>query len=103
MLLDIQSAFNSIQPCHIWERLLEHGCPPDAAEWYYEYLKYRVINIEGKNSNFTTNISIGFPQGGVCSASFWAVAYNEEVKILNTRGMDGQVYADDSCALIGGT
>jgi len=39
----------------------------------------------------------------VCSASFWAVAYDEAVKILNARGIEGQVYADDSCALIGGT
>jgi ribonuclease HI len=103
VFLDIQSAFDSIQPRHIRDKLLEHGCPPDAAEWYHEYLKYRVIIIEGKNSKFTTNISVGFPQGGVCSASFWAVAYDEAVKILNARGIEGQVYADDSCALIGGT
>jgi ribonuclease HI len=103
VFLDIQSAFDSIQPRHIREKLLEHGCPVDAAEWYFEYLKYRVIIIEGKNSKFTTNISVGFPQGGVCSASFWAIAYNEAVKILNARGLEGQVYADDSCALIGGT
>ena len=101
--MDIQSAFDSIPPYHIRNKLLEHGCPPDAAEWYYEYLKYRVIIIEGKNSNFTTHIALGFPQGGVCSASFWAIAYNEAVKILNARGLEGQVYADDSCALIGGT
>ena len=103
VFLDIQSAFDSIQPVHIRDKLLEHGCPADAAEWYYEYLRYRTIIIEGKNSSYTTNISIGFPQGGVCSASFWAVAYDEAVKILNARGIEGQVYADDSCALIGGT
>jgi hypothetical protein len=102
VFLDIQSAFDSIQPRHIRDKLLEHGCPVDAAEWYHEYLRYRVIIIEGKHCTFTTNISIGFPQGGVCSASFWAVAYDEAVKILNARGIEGQVYADDSCALIGG-
>jgi ribonuclease HI len=103
VFLDIQSAFDSIQPGHIKDKLIEHGCPYDAANWYYEYLKYRTISIEGKNCSYTTDISVGFPQGGVCSASFWSIAYNEAVKILNSRGMEGQVYADDSCALIGGT
>jgi ribonuclease HI len=103
VFLDIQSAFDSIQPSHIRTKLLEHGCPCDAADWYYEYLTYRIINIEGKNCSYSTNIAVGFPQGGVCSASFWSIAYNDAVKILNSRGMEGQVYADDSCALIGGT
>jgi len=103
VFLDIQSAFDSIHPGHIKDKLLEHGCPQDAANWYYEYLTYRIINIEGKNCCYSTDIAVGFPQGGVCSASFWSIAYNEAVKILNSRGMEGQVYADDSCALIGGT
>ena len=102
VFLDIQSAFDSILPGHIRARIIEHGCPLDAAEWYYEYLRFRVIQIEGKHDNFTSNISVGFPQGGVCSANFWAIAYDEAVKILNSRGLEGQVYADDSCALIGG-
>ena len=39
----------------------------------------------------------------MCSASFWAIACDGVVKILNSRGISCQVYADDSCALIGGT
>jgi uncharacterized protein related to proFAR isomerase len=44
----------------------------------------------------------GLPQGGVCSAKFWAIAYNEAVEILNRNGVRGTVYADDSSALASG-
>jgi hypothetical protein len=59
--------------------------------------------LSSKFESFNTVINRGFPQGGVCSANFWSIAYNEAVKILNARGVTGKVYADDSCALIGGT
>ena len=103
VFLDIQAAFDSISPVHIKSRLLRHGCPEEVAEWYYGYLTHRVIFIEGKHDQYRSIIGKGFPQGGVCSASFWAIAYNEAVEILNSRGLTGKVYADDSCALIGGT
>ena len=61
------------------------------------------MTIEGSNTTFTSTFNKGFPQGGVCSASFWSIAYDEAVKILNSRGIQGKVYADDSCALMGGT
>ena len=103
VFLDIQAAFDSIDAVHIKESLLRHGCPQDMAEWYFHYLKHREVLIQGKEAEFSTVIDTGFPQGGVCSASFWAIAYDPAVRILNGRGITGQVYADDSCALIGGT
>jgi ribonuclease HI len=103
VFLDIQAAFDSIDPKHIKTQLCAHGCPILIADWYYGYLTYRPITIEGKYNSFSTIINKGFPQGGVCSANFWSIAYNEAVEILNGRGVTGKVYADDSCALIGGT
>ena len=41
--------------------------------------------------------------GGVCSAKFWIIAYNHALQILNTHGVTGFGFADDSCTLIGGT
>jgi ribonuclease HI len=103
VFLDIQAAFDSIDPVHIKQSLLRHGCPQDLADWYYNYLTHREILIQGRDAEYTTVIQKGFPQGGVCSASFWAIAYDPAVRILNARGIVGQVYADDSCALVGGT
>ena len=46
---------------------------------------------------------LDFHRGGVCSAKFWAIAYDEAVRILNEGEVVGTVYADDSSALIRGT
>jgi len=45
----------------------------------------------------------GFPQGGVCSAKFWIVAFNEAINIINEHGATGNGFADDCVTAIGGT
>ena len=47
-------------------------------------------------------IGIGFPQGGVCSAKFWIIAFNEAIEIINEYGVTGQGFADDCGPMIGG-
>ena len=47
-------------------------------------------------------IATGFPQGGVCSAKFWAIAFDEAIEIINEYGATGHGFADDCCTLIGG-
>ena len=46
---------------------------------------------------------MGFPQGGVCSAKFWIIAFDEAAKILNSNGVNGELFADDGNGIIGGT
>ena len=38
---------------------------------------------------------MGFPQGGVCSAKFWIIAFDEAAKILNSHEVTGELFADD--------
>ena len=102
VFLDIQSAFDTIKPEYIAKSLDKHGAPEDLSAWYKNYLTYRRITIEGKNSSYSTVVEEGVQQGGVCSASFWTIAYNRAVEIVNSRGVTGIVYADDSCTLNGG-
>ena len=45
---------------------------------------------------------MGFPQGGVCSAKFWLIAFNFAIKTINTLGIEGNGYADDCSAILGG-
>ena len=59
------------------------------------------IDINGQQISCTT--SLGFPQGGVCSAKFWIIAFNAAISILNKHGVLGLGFADDCVALIGGT
>ena len=95
--------FDSISIDHIKQSLLHYNGDPEFVEWYYSYLGRRYIDIElhGESASFTTGT--GFPQGGVCLASFWLIAFDEAIRIINTRGITGNGYADDCSAIIGGT
>ena len=70
--------------------------------WYDSYITHRniIININGEILELSA--SAGFPQGGVCSAKFWVIAYDEALLILNKHGVHGICFADDSLALRGG-
>ena len=102
IFLDISSAFDSISIDHIRRKLLEHNGTPDMVEWYYSYLGKRFLEVElhGERTQLTTGT--GFPQGGVCSAKFWLIAFDEAIQIINSNGITGNGYADDCSALIGG-
>ena len=46
---------------------------------------------------------MGFPQGGVCSAKFWIIAFDYALDIINTDMTEGQGFADDLCILTKGS
>ena len=102
VFLDIQAAFDTISPEKIKTELLKYGADEDMAKWYYNYITHRNMHltINGVTKKITT--SMGFPQGGVCSAKFWIIAFNEAIEIINTLGVYGNGFADDCVALIGG-
>ena len=103
LFLDISSAFDSISIDHIRNKLLEHNGNPEMVEWYYSYLgrRHLEVSLHGETVHLTT--ATGFPQGGVCSAKFWLIAFDDAVRIINSRGITGNAYADDCSALLGGT
>ena len=39
--------------------------------------------------------------GEVCSAKFWIIAFDKAAKILNSNGVDGELFADDGNGIIG--
>ena len=71
-------------------------------EWYYELLIHRNLKTTYGNFELEVTTSMGFPQGGVCSAKFWIIAFDEGARILNTHGVTGELFADDGNGLIGG-
>ena len=103
VFLDISSAFDSISIDHIKQSLLLHNGDPEMVEWYHSYLgrRYLEVNLHGDSAQLTT--AVGFPQGGVCSAKFWLIAFDQAIQIINEEGIVGNGYADDCSALIGGT
>ena len=102
VFLDIQAAFDTIDPEKVRLSLVEHGGNKDMVNWYYNYIRHRNLHIQIKGCNKILSTDTGFPQGGVCSAKFWIIAFNEAIEILNTHGVHGNGFADDCVALIGG-
>ena len=39
----------------------------------------RMVNYTVGGYTHTVTVEIGFPQGGVCSAKFWIIAFNEAI------------------------
>ena len=88
-----------MDPKKIRESLLQHAGYPNLVNWYYNYIKHRNLHISIKSCNKKLITGTGFPQGGVCSAKLWIIAFNKAIEILNTHGVHG---TDDCVALIGG-
>ena len=103
LFLDIQAAFDTISPNYIKECLLDKQLDKDAVAWYYDYLTHRnlLTNITGYEGKVT--VKTGFPQGGVCSAKFWIIAFNKAIEIINLGTTKGYGFADDICILAGGS
>ena len=49
-----------------------------------------------------TCVDVGFPQGSVCSANFWIIAFDPAIETINENGIFGQVFDDNCTAQIGG-
>ena len=75
----------------------------DLVEWYYRYLTHRNMEFELQGVTCTRSNSMGFPQGGVASAKLWLVTFDKAIEIINSNGIYGIGFADDCCALVGGT
>ena len=71
-------------------------------KWYYNYLTHRNLQAEIGGFKGEVTIDTGFPQGGVCSAKFWIIAFNKAVEIINQWNTVGQGFADDLCMLKAG-
>ena len=103
VFLDISAAFDSIDIDHVQRALIKHGGVPDMVGWYHNYLSHRNLFSELHQEQASCSTGVGFPQGGVCSARFWLVAFNQAIKIINNKFVEGVGYADDCCILMGGT
>ena len=102
LFLDIKSAYDSMDPDHIRSSLLLHGGEDDLVEWYYGYLKSRILRLSIHGDDLVLRATTGFPQGGVASAKFWLIAFNPAIDIINTCFIEGNGYADDCSAVFGG-
>ena len=71
--------------------------------WYYNFITHRNLHVEINGTSTSKTVNIGFPQGGVCSAKFWIIAFNEAIEIINSSGAFGNGFADDCVTMMTGT
>ena len=102
VFLDIAAAFDTIKPDHIRKSLLDKEVDGKLVEWYCKYITERHLTLESDEYVIKTCVGTGFPQGGVCSAKFWIIAFDPAIEILNEGDLFGQGFADDCAVLIGG-
>ena len=102
LFLDISSAFDTIKPEFIRKQLLKHGGDGQMVEWYFNYLTHRDLFFDIQGYKTSRTVDRGFPQGGVCSAKFWIVAFNEALILINQGSFFGNGFADDLGTVIGG-
>ena len=72
------------------------------ADWYKGYITHRNLTTEIGGHKETVTVGVGFPQGGVCSAKFWIIAFDKAIQIINQGDVIGQGFADDLCVLSSG-
>ena len=83
VFLDIAAAFDTIKPVHIRKTLLDKEVDDKLVEWYYKYITERHLTLESDEYEIKTCVDTGFPQGGVCSAKFWIIAFDPAIQIIN--------------------
>ena len=103
LFLDIQAAFDTISPKHIRDCLLEKDIDSDTVAWYFDYLTHRNLNTDITGYKGKVTVDTGFPQGGVCSAKFWIIAFDKALQIINSGTTKGYGLADNICVLEGGS
>ena len=95
IFFDIAAALDTICPGLIKRKLLEHGGDTNMVNWYYKFITHRNLHVEINGTTVSKTVCTGFPQGGVCSAKFWIIAFNEAIEIINSYGAFGNGFADD--------
>ena len=63
---------------------------------------HRNIHYSLDGATIVKSISVGFPQGDVASAKFWLLAFDDAVRIINTKRVKGTAFADDCSGLYSG-
>ena len=83
VLLDIEGAFDNLQPDHAREAYREKGAPEWFLNWYAPYLKERYIVTRYKGVTCYRRLRQAAPQGGVLSTMTWNMIYDSLLIIIN--------------------
>jgi len=103
VLVDFRKAFHSISHSRLLQKLQGLGIAGDLWSWIKDYLSNRtqVTIINGSQSNRRT-VNFGVPQGSVLGPTLFALFCNDLPTIIDDRGGELHMYADDTTIYVAG-
>ena len=96
LFMDIKGAFDNLNQEAAIEAMRNRNLPNWFVDWYEAYLALRTATVTMHGIKTTRWIPKGSPQGGVYSPTFWNIAFDELLAILNNNGGRGVGFADDA-------
>ena len=102
VFLDIQGAFDNLDPEAALKGMSDKGIPGKIINWYGHYLRGRTVNIEYKGLKKTRFLTRGTPQGGVFSPLAWNLGFDSLLKLFDDDVVEAIGFADDCALLIEG-
>ena len=100
--MDIDGAFDNLNPTAVIEGLALKGIPPDLLAWFEQYLNGRTVTVTLKGVSVTRMLTKGTPQGGVLSPLLWNIAFEQLLALFNRGPVRAIGFADDLLLLIKG-
>ena len=100
--LDIEGAFNNVNPSAITTALTDLGVIDPIVDLIKNLLTSRVVGSSMGSSSTQRYVSRGTPQGGVLSPLLWVVVVNKLLQIMAENGFQIIAYADDVAVIIQG-
>ena len=102
VFLDIQGAFDNVDPHSIVRCMKKRGFDNNVIEWYKHYLLGRRIHVDHKGVRIDRALTRGVPQGGVLSPIAWNLVFDELLDLYKVGSVRATGFADDAGLLITG-
>jgi len=102
VFLDIQGAFDNVNPEAVISGMRKKGIQEEIVTWYNHYLLNRTITVEHKGVNIKRKLTRGTPQGGVFSPVAWNIQFDEFLQLFDEGRVHANGFADDGGLIICG-
>ena len=104
VFLDIQGAFDNVDPEAIIRCMRRRKFNKTMIHWYAHFLKGREIQVEYKGVRLQRFLTKGVPQGGVLSPVMWNLVFDDLLNRFKKGPVLANGFADDAGLLVtGGT
>ena len=103
VFLDIQGAFDNVQPHYISDAMRLKKLSETLIRWYSHYLRYRQVRLDYNGIQRKRYLTRGTPQGGVLSPVMWNIAFDSLLDMFKEGWVSICGFADDAGLLTVGT